>query len=415
MVFQNHVSYLPYPETLALELSSRIILLLGCMLVAFRLQAQDSDTPAAKHITYVPFTMLTGGVIIIHATLDNYPDTLNFVLDTGSGGISLDSATCDYLHIRREKSNVMIKGIAGVRAVEYAYNHRLNLKGVSADNLDFHINDYDILTSVYGIKIDGIIGYTFLRRYLVVINYEKYRLEILSQGAYKYPRGGHTLHPRFSTLPVQPVSIKEQQKLISNFYFDTGAGLCFLLSEQFAKDSMVFNDRKKSYPTLAQGLGGKAEMNITTLKEVKIGPYRFRNVPAYIFNDPYNATSYPQVSGLIGNDLMRRFTVILNYAKREIYIKPNSFYRDSFDYSYTGLGIYMVDKKITVLDIMKNSPAEKAGLHIGDVIVGVNKDFTNNIQAYKTALQSAKTTQNLLVMREGEGVFTILLKVRSIF
>ena len=378
-------------------------------------KAQTPDTPAAKHLTYVPFIMLTGGIIILHATVDNYPDTLNFVLDTGSGGISLDSMTCDYLGIKKEKSNVLIKGIAGVKAVEFAYNHKLNLQGLSSENLNFHVNDYDILTSVYGIKIDGIIGYSFLYRYLVVINYEKYRIEVLSKGAYKYPRGGYLLHPRFSTLPVQPVGLKEKRSISSNFYFDTGAGLCFLMSNQFAGDSAVFNEKKKLYPTLAQGLGGKAEMNITTIKEVKVGPYRFRNVPAYLFNDPYNATSYPQVSGLIGNDLMRRFTVVLNYGKSEIFIKPNSFYRDSFDYSYTGLGIYMVDRKITVLDIMKNSPAEKAGLQIGDVILGVNKDFTNNIQTYKTTLQSAKTTQKLLISRENAGIFTITLKVKSIF
>lgn len=400
---------------LALKKLLQTILLYCFVLMSVVLKAQTPDTPAAKHLTYLPFIMLTGGVIIVHATFDNYPDTLNFVLDTGSGGISLDSATCEYLHVKKEKSNVMIKGIAGIKAVEYAYNHTLNLQGLSIENLDFHVSDYDILTSVYGIKIDGIIGYSFLHRYLVVINYEKYRIEVLTKGAYKYPRGGCVLHPQFSTLPIQTVSLKEKHDLTSNFYFDTGAGLCFLMSDQFAKDSSVFSDKKKLYPTLAQGLGGKANMNITTVKELKIGPYRFRNVPAYLFNDPYNATSYPQVSGLIGNDLMRRFTVILNYGKREIFIKPNTFFRDSFDYSYTGLGIYLVDKKITVLDIMKNSPAEKAGLMIGDVIVGVNKDFTNNIQAYKTALQSAKNTQTLLVSRENAGIFKVALKVKSIF
>ncbi|MDQ2751685.1 MAG: aspartyl protease family protein, partial [Bacteroidota bacterium] len=347
--------------------------------------------------------------------VDAYPDSLNFVLDTGSGGISLDSATCEYLKIKKEQSNIMIKGIAGMRAVEFAYNHTLNLPGLVVKNLDFHVSDYDILTSVYGMKIDGIIGYSFLHRYVVAIDYEKSRLEILSKGFYKYPRGGYVLHPKFSTLPIQQISLKEKHDVVSSFYFDTGAGLCFLLSDKFADDSAVFKANKKMYPTLAQGLGGKAEMNVTTLKEVKIGPYKFRNVPTYIFNDPYNATSYPQVSGLIGNDLMRRFTVILNYTEREIFIKPNSFFRDSFDYSYTGLGIYMVENKIVVLDIMKGSPAEKAGLQLGDVIVSVNKDFSGNIQTYKAMLQSAKSIQTIFISRENAGLLKINLKVKSIF
>ncbi len=384
------------------------------MLTPALLMAKPVELPPAKHLTYIPFTLLTGGIVVLRATIDNYSDTLNFVLDTGSGGISLDSATCDYLKVKREKSNVMIKGIAGVRAVEYTYNHTLKMKGIAVENLDFHINDYDILTSVYGIKVDGIIGYSFLHRYLVIINYDKFQIEILTNGSYKYPRGSHVLHPKFSTLPIQAVYMKEKRSLTSNVYFDTGAGLCFLLSDSFANDSAILNTKKKMYPTLAQGLGGKAEMKLTTLKEVKIGPYKFRNVPTYIFNDPYNATSYPQVSGLIGNDLMRRFTVILNYAAREICLKPNNSYRDSFDYSYTGLGIYMVDRRITVLDIMENSPAQKSGLQIGDVIIGVNKDFTNNIQTYKSLLQAANSIQNLLIDRKNVGLLTIILRVKSI-
>ena len=35
------------------------------------------------------------------------------------------------------------------------------MPGITVENLDFHINDYDILTSAYGMRIDGIIGYSF--------------------------------------------------------------------------------------------------------------------------------------------------------------------------------------------------------------------------------------------------------------
>jgi len=65
--------------------------------------------------------------------------------------------------------------------------------------------------------------------------------------------------------------------------------------------------RKKIYYTQAQGMGGKANMQITTVKEVKVGPYRFRNVPTYLFEDQYNVTSYPSLAGLVGNDILRRF------------------------------------------------------------------------------------------------------------
>ncbi len=56
-------------------------------------QEQFIEKPA-KFITRFPFKQLTGGVMLIKARLNNIPDTFNFILDTGSGGISLDSANC---------------------------------------------------------------------------------------------------------------------------------------------------------------------------------------------------------------------------------------------------------------------------------------------------------------------------------
>src|ERR1017187_6859442 len=61
--------------------------------------AQKNSNNTAKLITQVPFTTFTGGVVVIRAQLVGYPDTLNFIMDTGSGGISLDSITCIRLNI----------------------------------------------------------------------------------------------------------------------------------------------------------------------------------------------------------------------------------------------------------------------------------------------------------------------------
>ncbi|MBW0162037.1 MAG: clan AA aspartic protease [Sediminibacterium sp. Gen4] len=129
--------------------------------------------PEASLLTRFPFTQLSGGIVIIKARIDNYPDSLNFVFDTGSGGISLDSMTVNYLGMTKTMSDRTIRGIAGIKTVEFAYNHTLKLPGLEVDKLDFHINDYDLLTSVYGLKIDGIIGFSFLRRFIVHIDYDK--------------------------------------------------------------------------------------------------------------------------------------------------------------------------------------------------------------------------------------------------
>jgi PDZ domain/Aspartyl protease len=395
----------------------RSLLLLITAITSFTgvLGAQEAFVqPASKFITKFPFTVFQGGVILIRAQLDNFPDTLNFILDTGSGGISLDSGTCRRLRLSPQQSDKTILGIAGIRQVKFLYNETLHLPGLKVDSLDFHVNDYDILTSVYGDKIDGIIGFSFFSRYIVQINYDSMQISVFTRGTFRYPRGGYMLRPIIAGLPIVGAELKEDSKRHSSrFYFDTGAGLCALLSTDYVADSNLLDIRKKIYYTQAQGMGGKANMQLTTVKEVKVGPYRFRNVPTYLFDDQYNVTSYPSLAGLVGNDILRRFNVTLNYERRSIYLLPNSHYKDLFDYSYTGLSLYWENGEVRVGDIMQGSPAEKAGLKEGDVVLAVSNNFSNNIQTWKNLLQNAGEKIPILIKRNTE-LFQLKLVVKSI-
>lgn len=390
----------------------------ACFIIFFSLLCLKSFAqeefiqPQAKFITKFSFSQLTGGIVILQGLIDMIPDSLNFILDTGSGGISLDSSTVDEFNLVRTKSNRTIRGIAGMRTVDFTYHHTLKLPGLKIDSLDFHINDYALLTSVYGVKIDGIIGFSFLRKFIVKIDYDSSKLEVYSPGQMKYPRGGYLFRPGFNTLPFHPAVVRDERAVLSRFIFDTGAGLCFLLSKDFVDDSNFISKKHKFFPTQAEGLGGKKIMDITVLKEIQFGPYHFKKVPVYIFSDEFNVTSYPILGGLIGNDLLRRFNVILDYPNQIIYLKPNLHFNDNFDYSYTGLGIYMVNGNVTVVDIIPGSPGDKAGFKENDVIVAIDKDFSRNIQSFKSALQIAGARVKVLVMRNKE-LITLNLKIKD--
>lgn len=387
-----------------------VIVLLFCNL----LHAQEEFiAPPSKFITSFRFKILTGGIVTLKAQVGDHKDTLNFILDTGSGGISLDSMTADQLQIKSEMSDRTIRGIAGIRQVRFAYNMKLHLPSLTVDSLNFHINDYDVLTSAYGEKIDGIIGYSFLSRYIVKIDYDSLRIFVYTKGTMKYPRGGFLIRPLLINIPVFSTTVRDDREVMNRYYFDTGAGMCLLLSKDFVDDSNFVSTRRKWYATQAEGLGGKAPMKQGVVKMMKLGPYKFRNVPTYIFEDDFNVTSYPYLGGLIGNDLLRRFNIIINYERRDLYLMPNSHLREPFDYSYTGLGMYVIDGEITVIDVMPGSPAEIAGFKPGDVVMAIENNFTNNIQTYKTLLQTPGGKLKILVLRE-EGPVLLTLKVKSI-
>ena len=390
-----------------------LILLVTLSLPCFAQAQEEFVQPPAKLLTSFPFRQFSGGVILVKALINDHKDSLNFILDTGSGGISLDSQTVSQLKIPFQPSDKTIRGIAGIRKVNFSYNNTLHLPGLQVDSLNFHINDYDILTSVYGEHIDGIIGYSFFNRYIVKINYDSSLIYVYSKGSLKYPKGGYLLKPLLVNLLIQTARISDAEERMARFYFDTGAGLCLLLSADFVEDSSLFSPKRKKVLTQVEGLGGKKQMQLTTVRSFRLGPYRFKKVPAYVFEDEFNVTSYPYLGGLMGNDLLRRFNVIINYDKRDVYITPNSHYRDFFDYSYTGLNFYVINNEIVVTDVMKGSPAEKAGFLPDDVIMAVNNNFSKNIQVYKTALQNTGEKIRILVYRSGQPLL-LTLKVKSI-
>ncbi|KAA2244962.1 signal protein PDZ [Chitinophaga agrisoli] len=379
--------------------------------------ANDTIVKESVLITSFPFKQFYGGVVVIRAQLKGIPDTLQFILDTGSAGISLDTSTCARLGIPLAPSDKIVRGLGGSKQVSFAENRTLILPGLEVDSLNFHVNDYELISQVYGLQVDGIIGHSLLSRYIVNVDYDKEMINIYTKGKFSYPRGGLLLKPSLSLIPIVSAPLRNGKAQSNNrYYFDTGAGMCLLLSNQFVKDSGLLSSRKrqrKIIQTEAQGLGGKMEMHITTIQEFKIGNYNFRNVPVYLFDDKFNITAYPFLGGMIGNDLLRRFNLFLNYPKKEIYLLPNTHYRDPFDYSYTGLILYLIDGRIEITDIIKNSPAEKAGIHKGDIILAINNNFSKNLQVYRDILKNVGTRPTLLLMRDTQLIIK-KLPIKSI-
>lgn len=357
--------------------------------------------PKANLITTLSFEELTGGIIIVKAQIDDTKDSVNFIIDTGSGGASLDSTLAAFLGWDLKPSEKTVRGIAGIKKVPFSFNHTIHFNHLDLFNIDMYINDYSLLTSVYGVRIDGILGYTFLKYYIFHINYDTHLISIYTPGAYNY-KFGSFLNSNFYNLPATEIVLQDLNKIKPNFIFDIGAGLSVLLSSQLDSANHLLDPKRKVFQVQAEGVGGKKQMELSVIKRIQVGKYRFRNIPVHVFDDEFNVTNFPKLGGLLGNEILRRFNVVLNYSAHTIYIMPNTHYYDAFDYAYTGLGIYLVDNAITIVDVLPGSPGDKAGLQSGDIVFSVNKKLVDNIQDLKTALHNSFGKQQIVVIRNKE-------------
>src|SRR6187402_2379568 len=112
---------------------NKLICILVLLISGVVCSGQEILTPPlkAKLITRFPFKQYSGGIMIVRARLGDIPDTLNFILDTGSGGISLDSTTCDYFQLKPTPSDTTIKGMGGEKKVSFMFNQRLHFPGLT--------------------------------------------------------------------------------------------------------------------------------------------------------------------------------------------------------------------------------------------------------------------------------------------
>ena len=103
--------------------------------------------------------------------------------------------------------------------------------------------------------------------------------------------------------------------------------------------------------------------------------------------------------GQIGNDLLRRYNLVKNYPKNEIHIYPNKFYQEPFDYSYSGMELYLIDGVVRVGFLAPASPAAQAGIELGDEIIAINKVVSGSLDAYKSELTHAAKKLSIIYKR----------------
>lgn len=401
------------PAHIFLSIVLKSIVLIVFQLMLFNLKTSAETPGKAKFITKFPFTLIDGGIVILKASIGNFPDTLNFVLDTGCGGVSLDSSTIEDLKLTPTFSNMTIKGIAQLKQAKFVYNQTFHLPNLSIDSFAYHINDYTFLRQSYGIKVDGVLGYSFLKNFIVKVDYDKQIIEVWKPGFIKYPKAGSIMALSIEKLPLFNANVKDKSSIASSYIFDTGADICLLMSNNFVEDSNVLSSNKKVVEVQAEGLGGSQTMKFTAIPEVRVGQYTFKNVPSFIFKDIYNVTKYPTSGGVVGNNLLHRFNLIINYPDAQIHLSPNNYFNEPFDYSYTGFQIGNVEGKVMINNIAKNSPAEKAGLQEGDIVFGINNSFSNNFDDYKEAISSARDKLKISIFRNNQ-IRTIVVAIETI-
>jgi S1-C subfamily serine protease len=122
-------------------------------------------------------------------------------------------------------------------------------------------------------------------------------------------------------------------------------------------------------------------------------------------------------TGLIGGEVLHRFTVIFDYNRQRIILEPNRHLRDesSVDASGADLRLAPESKSFRVHSVRKGSPAAEAGLQEGDLITAIDRTPSTEFNLDQAQRMFARDGREyLLNVRRGSELLQIRIKLRKL-
>jgi hypothetical protein len=329
-----------------------------------------------------------------------------FVLDTGG----------DYIVTPEVVAALQAKSAGGLRlsgvgsATEGASFTRVDSIGVgNALVRDQYMLVLPIATGfgvAEGFRIDGMIGYQLLARFVTKIDYANSALTLAMPASAPASAPSGAAIPFFfdSTIPRIPITIGN---VTTTAEVDTGSRGGLTMSSPFVANHPAIAALAKTAPTVEGfGVGGPSYARLGRVPAARIGPYVISNSVAAFGIQTQGAMADPFNPVNLGGAILRRFDVTLDYQHQLILLAKNA----QFDapYSYDRSGLFLIDQNgaYTILAVTPGSPAAAGGLVKGDTILTVNGAAASNAQlaALRALLAGPAGTVVHLRIRGPRGV-----------
>lgn len=347
--------------------------------------AQRSDLKRLKKGSRIeiPFT-LVNDFIVLQVMIDNVIPA-KFILDTGAENtVLLEKKLTDLLEVDYRKTyNVRGADIETILTAYLATGIDLRFADalLARDRTMLVLKEnYFNFERIIGESVQGILGADFLMRFTLEIDYRR-NLIILHEPGKWEPAGRHKkLRSAFvrNRPYVQPIiTLAGNQPRRRRLLVDTGAGLTLLL-HTFGDSTANVNDLPVlTVPTyIADGLGGKMEGSVGRARGVALGGKRLDGVVTYFQPiDTVGASYLNEREGIIGNRILKRFNVVIDYTKQEVWLKPVGRWKQRFRFDRSGMSLLAGGAQLrtfNVASIIPGGPADRAGLKIGDRIASIN-------------------------------------------
>lgn len=293
------------------------------ILVSFSTNARMiKDTPIGE----IPFAIAGDSRIYVTAFV-NGSDSLRFLVDTGASSIVLNTNSPKLeglIHNGRSADNL---GSSGENTVAYSDDNSVKIGSIQYDKAGCAHIPYP---PEYW---DGVFGLNGLAAFNIEINYDDFKI-------YCYPKDTLTVENSFVSLPfiykydvpfIQlPINLNGiRHNLLLEV--DTGSDRIIDLNTPFVnKNNLLEMQKPFAISRIASSDGGSGELKNVFFDEVVVGPYIMPKVAGAFSTLTAGMQSKEDIDGMIGNNFLKRFNMLIDFKNNMLYLQPNNFFYAPF-------------------------------------------------------------------------------------
>jgi len=376
------------------------------------------EDPKKKNVT---INFKTSSNLIIIPVAINHSDTLNFILDTGvSYPIITELPFVNNLNLNFLQP-ITIKGLGeGEKLTAYrSDNNVINIKGLVAYNQQINrmINENFQISQILGIPVHGMIGFNLFKDYVVKIDYITQKITLIKPQYFSYRKKRKDIVLPLIFEQSKPfvntnIVTDKNQDIPVKLLVDTGASDALWLSTNSDKRISLPENYIETF--LGRGLSGDLFGKKGRIGAIWVGPLvLYEPIVAFPDNELIDQLiGKNDRNGTLGAEILRRFYVTMDYPNKRIILRPNSKFKEEFNYNMSGMEVTTPVPGVSfflINNIRKNSPADLAGIQENDQIIDLNninrKTLTlNDINLLFQSHQDKKV--KMTVLRNGAAVKT---------
>jgi len=340
----------------------------------------------------IPATFL-GNLIFLPTRINNGQPSL-FLLDSTTAATSIAPGRVTEL---------------GLGALEHPV---LNLPGVDFSFDALLAVARDSLAAQTGRSYQGTLGNDFLRLVVVEIDYGRKTVRLYDPGVYKYSGNGVRFPIRFAGgLPVirAKLTLPRQKAREGDFIVNTALDAAMVISEKSAEERHLFSAHLKTIPAVDLQIIDGASIVIGRPKEIRFGEYGVEGAIAeFSPKDPFPGTG-EDIAGMIGDGILRRFSVIFDYRHQQLILAPNLHIHELEEEDKSGLTILAKGpglRQFEVVAVEPGTPGAHVGIRKGDLIVGIDEEAAADLSlvGIREFFRETGRTCKLAIERDGRSL-----------